>query len=169
MVFICATPPHLIDRHLQDVPFFVSVQFPADVLRRPGLPAPGDDEDNGGAASDSDDSFTSEDWRVLDEAYDAAVRSGEIHGPKKSAKDIEKDTQFEACIAAEEDRVADEALAGKVVAAAEEMEAEAIREAIDASRESYARQMASFRELSVEPIPSGSRVFLLSTLIPVQA
>ncbi len=144
---------------VSDVPFFVSEQFPADVLRRPGLPAPGAGAPGGDDDDDDDDTFSSEDWRLLDAAYDAAVDSGEVWGPKKTAEGLKLDAQFDARIAAHEAREAEEATAARVIAADEELEADAIREAIEASRDTYARQLSSFRELSVEPIPSGSQGF----------
>ncbi len=164
---------HVSLTHSQDVPFFVSEQFPADVLRRPGLPAPGAGAPGGDDDDDDDDTFSSEDWRLLDAAYDAAVDSGEVWGPKKTAEGtavrsggpkktaegLKLDAQFDARIAAHEAREAEEATAARVIAADEELEADAIREAIEASRDTYARQLSSFRELSVEPIPSGSQGF----------
>ncbi len=74
--------------------------------------------------------------------YDAAPDSGEISGPQGKGKEKEKEVDTY--------RATDQARA-------DEDEADAIREAIIASRNSYALNLSAFRELSVEPIPSGSQ------------
>lgn len=152
--------------------------FPAHILRHPGLPPPGGNAPGGGGPGNDGpggDAPGDDAPPANTPPADALVAP---EGGNTGAQDDDSDNEFSDCTFTEEEWRVFEALQCASAHAAmdggnantprrsttiddgdDEAHVEDLRNAIAASMQSYAQQLSSVRELSVEPIPSGSQGF----------